>query len=190
MGSKIDLKGTRIGRLLIIEEAPSRSSLSGSKKVFWHCTCDCGASVEISSASLLSKKRPTQSCGCKQIEAVVNQGHKNYKGQGVSIVNSAYAKYKWRAASKQISFTLTKSAFKEFILNDCFYCGKPPQSIHRSELNIDNTLINGIDRVDSSIGYDIGNCVSCCGACNLAKSDTSIGEFLNMIKLIYERHIK
>lgn len=39
------------------------------------------------------------------------------------------------------------------------------------------TFINGIDRVDSSIGYTIQNSVPCCKICNYAKHNLTLEEF-------------
>lgn len=57
-----DLSGQRFGRLLVLY----RNGSSKSKKVLWHCQCDCGKEVDVISAQLLNGK--TQSCGCLQRE--------------------------------------------------------------------------------------------------------------------------
>ena len=44
---------------------------------------------------------------------------------------------------------------------------------------------NGIDRVDSSKGYEYNNVVSCCKNCNSAKMQLSIKEFKEHIIKIY-----
>ena len=46
--------------------------------------------------------------------------------------------------------------------------------------------VNGIDRIDSNIGYTKENSVSCCKFCNTAKSTMSRDEFLKWIKKVYE----
>ena len=45
---------------------------------------------------------------------------------------------------------------------------------------------NGIDRIDSSKGYSVDNCVPCCAKCNYAKHDLSIDDFKNHIEKIYK----
>lgn len=47
-------------------------------------------------------------------------------------------------------------------------------------------MLNGIDRLDSNIGYNIENCVTCCKQCNIMKNVWSEKDFLNKIKEIYE----
>lgn len=48
-----------------------------------------------------------------------------------------------------------------------------------------NYLYNGIDRKDSSIGYLLENCVSCCSKCNQIKMDMSETDFLSHVTKIY-----
>ena len=45
--------------------------------------------------------------------------------------------------------------------------------------------VNGIDRIDSNIGYIKENCVSCCWTCNKMKNNFSQKEFLEKINKIY-----
>lgn len=57
-----DLVGQRFGKLQVIHQAEYRTDLSGIKKVYWHCKCDCGNECDVFSG-LLSNGH-TQSCGC------------------------------------------------------------------------------------------------------------------------------
>ena len=47
---------------------------------------------------------------------------------------------------------------------------------------------NGIDRVDSKLGYLPHNVVSCCRLCNQAKSNLDPQEFIALCRRIAERH--
>ena len=80
--------------------------------------------------------------------------------------------YKSNAKARGISWELTNEQFLELVTKDCDYCG------HSQEYN-------GIDRIDSSKGYTIDNCVPCCSWCNTMKLDYSKTEFLEHIKKIY-----
>lgn len=48
---------------------------------------------------------------------------------------------------------------------------------------------NGIDRVDSSKGYTLDNCVPCCSKCNYAKHEMSVEEFKEYITNVYQKLI-
>ena len=54
-----DLRGMRVGRLLVIEPTPTRKN----GRVLWRCECDCGNEVLVRSSSLL-RPSSTKSCGC------------------------------------------------------------------------------------------------------------------------------
>ncbi|ARK33948.1 AP2/ERF family transcription factor [Lactiplantibacillus plantarum] len=56
---RVNLLGKRFGRLLVIEEEPSKA---GDHIVFWKCQCDCGNIVLHSTNTLTSGN--TKSCGC------------------------------------------------------------------------------------------------------------------------------
>lgn len=55
---KIDYKGRRVGRLLVIEEVPERKN----SFVCWLCLCDCGNKIVRDSGYL--RQVGTASCGC------------------------------------------------------------------------------------------------------------------------------
>ena len=59
MQRKLDLKGERFVRLLVVEETPHRNK-SGNIK--WLCKCECGKEVSVSGSNL--KNGHTKSCGC------------------------------------------------------------------------------------------------------------------------------
>jgi hypothetical protein len=66
-------------------------------------------------------------------------------------------------------------------VSDCHYCGTPPQK-HKK------LVYTGIDRKDSSLGYTVDNCVSCCTTCNTAKGTKPYAvfiEYLNRIALFW-----
>ena len=44
---------------------------------------------------------------------------------------------------------------------------------------------NGVDRLDSSIGYEKFNCAPCCFKCNRAKDTMSSEEFIDHIERIH-----
>jgi len=50
---------------------------------------------------------------------------------------------------------------------------------------IEPLKVNGVDRINSNIGYEINNVVSCCSKCNYAKHMMNKKEFLNWVEKIY-----
>jgi len=98
----------------------------------------------------------------------------DYSGKNIS-----YSIYKCRAKNKNINFEITKEQFNEIIINDCYLCGKKITDTHQ----------NGIDRVDSKIGYIEENLKACCGGCNYFKREFNLEDILNKCKLITE-HVR
>lgn len=79
MAKLIDLTGTKIDKLTILEKAPSRH-----RHVYWKCQCDCGNECDID--SYLLRHSHTQSCGCistsigeKNIENILQENQILYE---------------------------------------------------------------------------------------------------------------
>lgn len=93
-----------------------------------------------------------------------------------------YCEYRVNAKSRGHSFLLTVDEFRNIIDNECHYCGGYSTDVNPKSRG------NGIDRVDSQIGYQLDNCVPCCFICNTMKGSQTYNDFLNRIKAIYERN--
>src|SRR5690606_14967938 len=95
--------------------------------------------------------------------------------------------YRYNAKRRGIPFKLTKKQFMSLVTRPCFYCGAPPSRRKGASMK---TLMNmnGVDRIDSSQGYTLNNCVPCCLECNGAKGPASLKQFFDLVKRIYERH--
>ncbi len=83
--------------------------------------------------------------------------------------------YKRRAKIKGFAYELTDSEFEALVLGRCHYCGREASGV------------NGIDRIDSSGGYILGNVVTACGQCNIAKNDYSLAEFREWVLRVARR---
>ena len=98
---------------------------------------------------------------------------KRYRGEP----HVRYLQYRQSAKKRSIKFNLTEEEFCSIAYTPCVYCGEIQESG------------NGLDRVDSSKGYSIDNCVSCCKVCNYAKHVQSKEEFKNSINSRWEMSI-
>ena len=77
--------------------------------------------------------------------------------------------YKARANKKNLVFDLTVDVFVHLVNGACYYCHRTSTTDHR----------NGIDRLDGARGYEVDNCVSCCGECNQMKCTLNKDEFIS-----------
>lgn len=112
-------------------------------------------------------------------------------------INKIYKNYKESAATRGYSWELTDEQFLSLLQQSCFYCGNEPTQRYvkygrKNGKKLSNTSINGIDRMDSSKGYCIDNCVPCCSTCNYMKQSFSQDYFFNQINKIYnyQKNIK
>lgn len=85
---------------------------------------------------------------------------------------SRYAVYMRRDRVKGRQSEITLEEFTALTYLACHYCGDPGKP-H-----------NGLDRVDSQIGYKVGNVVPCCTPCNLMKRDDTHKAFIDRCKKI------
>ena len=80
-----------------------------------------------------------------------------------------------KAKERNIDMIMSDVEIKNMTDLPCVYCG------HETE---DKVCRNGIDRLDSFIGYTISNCVPCCGTCNLSKGQVDPITFIERAKQI------
>ena len=91
-------------------------------------------------------------------------------------IKSIYNKYQSSAWVREFSFNLDLTSFAILILSNCTYCDSSPSN--RFKFSKGTLAYNGIDRQNNSQGYQIGNSVTCCKTCNIAKLDKTVDEFI------------
>ena len=92
---------------------------------------------------------------------------KQINKEGSENINYHYKNYKLSAETRRLDFPLTKEEFILIVSIPCYYCGI-----------IQPKGFNGIDRLDSTIGYSLDNCKSCCEMCNMMKGTTGHNIFI------------
>jgi 5-methylcytosine-specific restriction endonuclease McrA len=112
-----------------------------------------------------------------------------------AIMKVQYSHLKRRHTKKKmIGEVMSYEVFAEKVVCPCAYCGNPYSKIledrfaeTKAKKKLSDTVIkiNGIDRVNNSIGYTSANSVACCGVCNTSKSDMEKDEFIDWIKQVY-----
>lgn len=131
------------------------------------CLCDCGVEIEASVAHL--KCGGKKSCGCMRYERLPRfQSAKNI------LIRS----HRNSAKKRNIQDTLTDDEVVSISMLPCYYCGQKFSREVGWAQESGKLMSNGIDRIDSQIGYESGNCVPCCTQCNKMKMDTSESNFL------------
>ena len=165
--------GERYGRLLVIAHAGKDKH----GKHLWECKCDCGKTKLVNSDNLSSGK--SRSCGCLLKEFLLRRGNQFglYEDREVAIFKVQYNHLQRRHA-KFGGEIISLEEFIEKSKQPCYYCGLPySKELHdrRNETIggglFSDTIVqcNGLDRIDSAIGYTVENTVPCCKNCNTAK---------------------
>lgn len=146
------------------------------------------------------KNTKSKSCGCKR-----GASGKTKPGADKSAWKAYLDGYTRGAKKRGLVWELTNTQFRELTTQDCQYCGMPPEKwtklfkqmervsktkSRRKKFDVDyysKALIevNGIDRVDNSLGYITSNCVPCCKKCNFMKHQLSVEDMLHHIKRVY-----
>ena len=94
-----------------------------------------------------------------------------------------FYKYRYNANLKNVVFEISFDFFCQKISEDCYYCGRQPSAIWKSNRREQNSVVyNGIDRKINNVGYTENNCVPCCSECNYFKKDKSTNEFKEMVE--------
>lgn len=102
-------------------------------------------------------------------------------------VSRVYSEYKAAAKKFKRTFQLDLVCFAKIVQACCYYCGASPFAGPSSRTSRVTIPLNGVDRVDSRVGYIETNVVSCCKFCNIAKRDRSAEDFIAHCKLVAQK---
>lgn len=148
----------------------------------WRCACDCGGETVVMSTNMFrTDGKSTKSCGClhREVTATDTPYLCDFKVAPLQGFRTSQKK-------KPYPWSLTFEQYREIVTKPCHYCGAPPS---QKTKNVGH-LKNGIDRVDSSVGYHFANCVPCCARCNVMKGAASVVDFLAHVARIHEFSVK
>ena len=98
---------------------------------------------------------------------------RNYPAEKKAKLENAFEYLKYGAVKRGLTVSITFEQFVDIVHKPCVYCGYYAEE-----------SVLGIDRIDSNRNYVIENCVSCCGVCNIMKSDHPLQYFLDHISKI------
>ena len=174
---------TVYGRWKTIEEVQIRTKKCVESR--WRCIYLPTGEEKLCIAANLAKYQTGEQ------QEVHNRSLLNNNMHQMGFRHYLYRNTKRNAANRKHSFDLSFEEFDRLIQQNCAYCGAAPQTneaLIKERGNGREPLFyyNGIDRIDSSIGYSIENCVPCCPKCNYMKRSYGKDEFLNHIKAIYD----
>jgi len=176
---RLDIAGQQFGNLTAIEPI---GEVDKRRYAIWRFRCKCGDIVERSAGVVTQSAKRTgrvPSCGKSSCN-----GHPKLP-PGHSAINELFGIYRRNAKKRNLSFELTEADFFWLISQNCFYCGdKPkllPEKKGKGHRYYGEFYYNGIDRLNNSEGYTVGNTVACCSMCNRAKNNEPLEDFLSWV---------
>lgn len=191
-----DRTGFRHGKLTVIKRIASNDKGQN----MWMCACECGNTINIAGKRLKAKNCP-KSCGCA-IKAMIVQTRYDRHNPRESTIKAQYGTHCANAQTRGLK-PLSRQAWENVVFCPCHYCGETDsRSVGHSRKKNHHHLtftpemeqayvvkMNGVDRIDSTKGYEEDNCVSACRMCNIMKNGYTETEFFQRIKRIYERQL-
>jgi len=146
VSKKKELAGQKFGRLLVLYDTSERKH----REVVWHCYCDCGNEVNVTTYQLTSGH--TKSCGCYQKERVA-------EANTTHGMTDHPTHYVWVAMLQRCENPSDK-AYKNYGGRGITVCAE----WHNAEKFINWALASGwekglsIDRIDNDGNYEPSNC--------------------------------
>lgn len=183
-----DFTGRVFGRLTVLGRDADRPSHNN----YWLCQCSCGNLSVARHDHLIEGHH--RSCGCLRDEAAARRRvpHELRHRSPESCVKDLFNVYRRAARIRGHEFSLSFDEFKDLTSQCCTYCGCPPSIRHTPKIKgvakwriQGGYTYNGIDRVDSALGYASTNVTTCCAQCNRAKLDYSVQDFKEWIVRVY-----
>lgn len=169
----IDETGNQYGTLTVIRQV----DVEQAGGACWLCQCDCGNTAVIRGSSL--RRSDTISCGCQN-------PFNPLPSEGMAAMHRVLNRYQRGAERRGLSWKLTEEQFTSLASKPCYYCGaEPAQTYSPDDCNGPYTY-NGLDRIDSSLGYTMNNVAPCCKDCNYAKRARSLEDYEEWIRQSYE----
>lgn len=186
-----NIVGQRFGRLVVVE------LVRGTGR--YRCHCDCGNETMNNRGVLIAGR--VKSCGCWIKDQL--------RLPGVEGAWRAWLRYLRAAAQRRgLAFSLTDDEVRLLCKKPCTYCGKEPgpwhgwksaylassagKQVQADQVFADSKviLLNGLDRADSTRGYEPNNVTPCCWRCNSAKSDLSQAAFRLWVEAVYMHFVQ
>ena len=179
MAKNIEI-GDIVGTILITNKQ-IEAHYSKTSTIFYGKCCQCNSERRLTSshAGMILKGRGS-GCHCSRRST---ETESEYKWRYQSYIQSA--------KKRKLSWSINYNKFLEITTQHCYYCDAEPEMRPSHAKRWDFKFpMSGIDRMDSSRGYEIDNVVPCCSYCNQAKWDHDVKDFLLWIEKVYSHQVQ
>jgi hypothetical protein len=161
--SQVRLGGRRVQNKAIIHSTMQRICIK------------CNKEFEAFKTSKSCESQKCPSCFETQLKVEVSRAprERNYKAERFTNMKTHYSMYIHNALKRGKELLLQFDEFCELCIKPCHYCE------HYVEGEV-----NGIDRINNDIDYELSNCVPCCKMCNHMKSYYHPSFFIEKAKIM------
>ncbi len=124
----------------------------------------------------------------REAKIIPNENSVHDEGDsGLLALFRRYNSYK----SERKKFSLTLEEFRILTQSNCYYCGSEPKQVsyRYKGLGYGAYIYNGLDRINSDLGYFKENVVPCCKICNSMKLRLSQEDFVKHVQKIVNNFI-
>ena len=112
------------------------------------------------------------------------------KWQDNNMLQFRWLSAKARAGRKNLVFNITEANLQDLWTSQqglCYYTGIPMELKRNNETTGPSSHSVSIDRLDSGVGYVMGNIVLCCADVNVMKNNLTLPKFKELITILSER---
>jgi len=178
--------GERRYNLEVLEIHPQNQ---GGRHIQLKLLCHSCGNTTVQSSVVFSKAK---SCGCQRHKSSSWSfaGPKKMPWQlpaGEAAKRTLIHRYKGSARRKNLLFSLDNESLTELFKSPCTYCGQTETNVVKGlgKTSGDYSYV-GLDRIDPTLGYVLGNVVPCCWVCNMMKNTLEKDFFLKHVEKIYK----
>jgi hypothetical protein len=93
---------------------------------------------------------------------------------------------KAQAKHRGLQYNLDHAAVNILLKGPCFYCAYDPRDGTITSSRGRAVCRNGLDRIDSALGYEPNNVVVCCMWCNASKNNHTVAQFRDHVTRIHQ----
>lgn len=153
MGKRIEMKGKRFGRLLVVAEHPERNKRG---LAMWEAVCDCGGKKIAIGSNL--RRGITNSCGCLRREQL-DEVHESLVKHGEARTGGMTPEYvAWRAMKRRCH--PASRSFPDYGARGITVCERWANSYDAflADMGRKPSPQHSLDRIDNDGNYEPGNC--------------------------------
>jgi len=167
-------------KVYLLEAIRPVEKSSVTYKIPWEFECECGETRIINHVHDLFVGSIKSCKKCSNKDDIAGLQEMDEK-----LLKSSYVL--WKRESKRYGkiSLLTFEQWAEIKNKPCYLCGKTIEEIRPGLMKL-----NGIDRVDSNVGYLHSNCMPCCKKCNLIKRNIPVYDLLIHVQRMFLHNFK